>query len=130
MTYLSYNEYLELGFEVTDRFDELYKRAEMTINLYIRNFYAYREFDSDFEPRKQAVKLATAYQVAYLDASGIMTADDKQSVSSVSLGRTSVSYKNSSKTSLESARYNLSLDALNALEGAGFGYRGVGYDRY
>nr|DAN38990.1 MAG TPA: putative Head Tail Connector Protein [Caudoviricetes sp.] len=130
MTFLSYNEYLELGFDVTDRFDELYKRAEMTINLYIRNFYAYREFDSDFEPRKQAVKLATAYQVAYLDASGIMTADDKQSVSSVSLGRTSVSYKSSSKTSLENARYNLSLDALNALEGEGFGYRGVSYDRY
>ena len=130
MTYLSYNEYLDLGFDVTDRFDELCKRAEMTVNLYIRNFYAYREFDSDFEPRKKAVKLATAYQVAYLDASGIMTADDKQSVSSVSLGRTSVSYKDSSKTPLESARYNLSLDALNALEGAGFGYRGVGYDRY
>ena len=102
----------------------------MAINLFLVNFYSTVDFERDYEPRKQAVKLAAAYQVAYLDASGIMTADDKQSVSSVSLGRTSVSYKDSSKTSLESARYNLSLDALNALKGAGFGYRGVGYDRY
>lgn len=130
IAYLTKNEFEKLGFDGVGDFENLSNRAEIAINLFLNNFYSFVDFESDFEPRKQAVKLATAYQVAYLDASGIMTADDKQSVSSVSLGRTSVSYKDSSKTSLESARYNLSLDALNVLKGAGFGYRGVGYDRY
>lgn len=129
MTYLSYDEYLDLGFDVTDRFDELYKRAEMTVNLYIRNFYAYREFDSDFEPRKQAVKNAVANQISYLERTGVMTAEEKQSLSSVTIGRTSVSYQNSSQSVSKGSKYNLSLDAENWLRMAGFGYSGVSYDR-
>ena len=130
MTYLTKDEYEELGFEVGGDFDKLLKRAELAIDAYIRHFYSRNSFDSDHDARKKAVKLATAFQVAYLDASGITTADDKQSVSTVILGRTHITYKNSSSQSLESARYNLSLDALNTLKSAGFGYRGVGYDRH
>lgn len=130
IAYLTKEEFTELGFDEVEGFEKLLNKAEIAINLFIGGIYDYVDFDKEIGARKKAVKLATAFQVAYLDASGIMTADDKQSVSSVSLGRTSVSYKDASKTSFESARYNLSLDALNALKGAGFGYRGVGYDRY
>ena len=130
MTYLTKDEYEELGFDVDGDFNKLLKRAELAINAYIRDFYSRNSFDSDHDARKKAVKLATAFQVAYLDVSGITTADDKQSVSTVILGRTHITYKNSSSQSLESARYNLSLDALNTLKSAGFGYRGVGYDRH
>lgn len=130
IAYLTQDEFKELGFDEVEGFDKLLKRAEVSINLFLNGFYDFVDFEKEIEHRKQAVKLAVAFQVAYLDTSGIMTADDKQSVASVSLGRTSVSYKDTSKTSLESARYNLSLDALNALKGAGFGFRGVGYDRY
>ncbi|MBZ4283462.1 hypothetical protein LAJ55_11605, partial [Streptococcus pneumoniae] len=91
--------------------------------------YGVKDFETDFETRKKGVKLATAYQVAYLDASGIATADDKQAVSTVILGRTHVSYHNGTGRPIEGDRYNLSLDALNVLKAAGFGYRGVGYDR-
>ena len=130
IAYLTQDEFKELGFDEVEGFDKLLKRAEVSINLFLNGFYDFVDFEKEIEHRKQAVKLAVAFQVAYLDTSGIMTADDKQSVASVSLGRTSVSYKDTTKTSLESARYNLSLDALNALKGAGFGFRGVGYDRY
>lgn len=130
ITYLTQNEFKQFGFDGIEDFESLLTRAEVSINLFLNGFYDFVDFESEIEHKKQAVKLATAFQVAYLDASGIMTADDKQSVSSVSLGRTSVRYKDGSQTSLESTRYNLSLDALNALKGAGFGYRGVGYDRY
>lgn len=130
IAYLTKDEFNDFGFDEVNDFEKLRKRAEVSINLFLNGFYDFVDFDKDIEHRKQAVKLATAFQVAYLDASGIMTADDKQSVASVSLGRTSVSYRDTSQTSLESARYNLSLDALNALKGAGFGFRGVGYDRY
>lgn len=129
MEYLTYPEYLKLGFDETDKFDELYKRAEMTVNLYIRNFYAYKDFKSDFEPRKEAVKNAIAYQIYYLDRSGIATAEEKQSLSSVTIGRTSVSYQNSSQSVSKGSKYNLSLDAENWLRMAGFGYSGVSYDR-
>lgn len=129
MDYLTYPEYLELGFDEIDKFDELYKRAEMTVNLYIHNFYAYKDFESDFKPRKEAVKNAIAYQIYYLDRSGITTAEEKQSLSSVTIGRTSVSYQNSSQSISKGSKYNLSLDAENWLRLAGFGYSGVAYDR-
>lgn len=129
MDYLTYPEYLKLGFDETDKFDELYKRAEMTVNLYIHNFYAYKDFDSDFEPRKQAVKNAVANQINYLERTGVMTAEEKQSLASVTVGRTTVSYQNGSQSISSGKRYNLSLDAENWLKVAGFGYSGVSYDR-
>lgn len=130
IAYLTENEFEKLGFDEVENFEKLRARAELAINMFIRNLYDFVDFEKELEYRKKAVKLATAFQIAYLDSSGIMTADEKQSVSSVSLGRTSISYKNTSKASTEGSRYNLSLDALNALKGAGYGYRGVCYDRY
>ena len=129
MDYLTYPEYLVLGFDELDKFDELYKRAEMAVNLYIHNFYAYKDFESDFKSRKKAVKNAIACQIYYLDRSGITTAEEKQSLSSVTIGRTSVSYQNSSQNVSKGSKYNLSLDAENWLRMAGFGYSGVSYDR-
>lgn len=130
IAYLTENEFEKLGFDEVENFEKLRARAELAINMFIRNLYDFVDFEKELEYRKRAVKLATAFQIAYLDSSGIMTADEKQSVSSVSLGRTSISYKNTSKASTEGSRYNLSLDALNALKGAGYGYKGVCYDRY
>lgn len=130
IAYLTENEFEKLGFDEVENFEKLRARAELAINMFIRNLYDFVDFEKELEYRKKAVKLATAFQIAYLDSSGIMTADEKQSISSVSLGRTSISYKNTSKASTEGSRYNLSLDALNALKGAGYGYKGVCYDRY
>lgn len=129
IAYLTKDEYNELGFDEVNDFENILMRAEVAIELFLSGFYDTRNFETDFETRKKAVKLATAYQVAYLDASGITTAEDKQAVSAVTLGRTHVSYHNSSGRPFESDRYNLSLDALNILKSAGFGFRGVGYDR-
>lgn len=130
IAYLTENEFEKLGFDEVENFEKLRARAELAINMFIRNLYDFVDFEKELEYRKKAVKLATAFQIAYLDSSGIMTADEKQSVSSVSLGRTSINYKSTSKASTEGSRYNLSLDALNALKGAGYGYKGVCYDRY
>lgn len=129
IAYLTQDEFNDLGFDEVDDFEKLLTKAEVAISLFLSGFYDTRNFETDFETRKKAVKLATAYQVAYLDASGIATADDKQAVSTVILGRTHVSYHNGTGRPFEGDRYNLSLDALNVLKAAGFGYRGVGYDR-
>nr|DAK58181.1 MAG TPA: Putative Head Tail Connector Protein [Caudoviricetes sp.] len=132
MAYLTHEEYRELGFESTCEFDELLKRAELAINLFIRHFYEFHDFDKDHKIRKKAVKLAVAYQIQYLDSTGILTAEDKQTISSTTLGRTSVSYgsNNGSRASETASGYNLSLDAFNALKSAGFLYSGVDYGRY
>lgn len=133
MNYLTKSEFNELGFEEVENFDSLLKRAELTINLFIRHFYDFNDFETDFKPRKKAVKLATAYQIQYLNSSGILTAEDKQLVSGMTLGRTTVSYGSQNRyrsgASEIASGYNLSLDAFNALKSAGFIYSGVRYDR-
>lgn len=133
MTYLTKEEFDKLGFEIEGDFDKLLKRAELAIDAYIRDFYSLNSFDNDNKARKKAVKRATAYQVAYLDSSGIMTAEDKQSIASMSVGRTSISYRSGSQNGSGSIslgeRYNLSRDAENWLRMAGFGSARVDYDR-
>jgi len=133
MSYLTKEEFTELGFECEGDFYKLLKRAKLAIDAYTRDFYSLNSFDTDNEARKKAVKLATAYQIAYLDSSGVMTAEDKQSIASMSVGRTSVSYRTGSQNgsgSLSAAeRYNLSKDTENWLRMAGFGFMRVDYDR-
>lgn len=129
MTYLTKEEFLKLGFEAVEDFEKLEARAAMAVDLYIKNFYDFTDFETDFEPRKKAVKKAVAFQIAYLESSGIMTAEDKTSLASMTVGRTHVSYQDSSKSSHDGKRFNLSLDALNWLMLAGFGCKAVGYDR-
>jgi len=133
MAYLTKEEFDKLGFEVEGDFDKLLKRAELAIDAYIRDFYSLNSFDNDNKARKKSVKRATAYQVAYLDSSGIMTADDKQSIASMSVGRTSISYRSGSQNGSGSLslgeRYNLSRDAENWLRMVGFGSARVDYDR-
>ena len=129
MTYLTETEFLKLGFEDVEDFEMLSARASLIIDAYIKNFYDFTDFDTDFEPRKKAVKKAVAYQIAYLDSSGVMTAEDKISLASMTVGRTHVSYQNGSKSSNGGQRYTLSLPPLNWLTLAGFGCKAVGYDR-
>lgn len=131
MAYLTQEEFIELGFE-SEYFDEHLKRAELAIDLFIRHFYDFHDFDKDHKTRKKAVKLATAYQIAYLDSTGIMTAEEKQSIASVKLGRTEVSYSSQERSGASeiASGYNLSIDAFNALKSVGFLYRGVSYGRY
>lgn len=129
MTYLTETEFLKLGFEDVEDFETLSARASLIVDAYIKNFYDFTDFETDFEPRRQAVKKAVAYQIAYLESSGIMTAEDKASLASMTVGRTHVSYQDGSKSSNSGQKYNLSLDALNWLTLAGFGCKAVGYDR-
>ena len=133
MSYLTKEEFTELGFECEGDFYKLLKRAKLAIDAFTRDFYSLNSFDNDNKARKRAVKLAMAYQIAYLDSSGVMTAEDKQSIASMSVGRTSVSYRTGSQNgsgSLSVAeRYNLSKDTENWLRMAGFGFARVDYDR-
>lgn len=130
MTYLTKEEFADMGFHEVADFDKLGKRAEIAINFYTQGIYQqYIDFEKEPDYRKQAVKLAMAFQIAYLDTSGIMTADEKRTMSSVTIGRTRVDYSKQHSISAGQA-FNLSLDAENALKQAGFSLIvGVDYDR-
>jgi phage protein len=130
MTYLTQDEFTKLGFDEVTNFEKLAKRAKIAIDLYTNGFYQKGiDFEKEIAYRKNAVKLAMAFQIAYLDSSGIMSADDKQLANSVSIGRTSISYSTSQSTSA-GQQFNLSMDAENALKQAGFSLVvGVAYDR-
>ena len=123
------DEYKKLGFVEINDFSDLRQRAEMAVDLFTNYFYQNNNLEDDFPPRKHAVKLAIANQIRYLNESGILTAEDKITLNSVSIGRTTINYSDKNNTNHESSRYNLSLDTLNLLKSVGFGYRGVCYDR-
>lgn len=131
MNYITLDEYKELGFAEVDDFSDLRQRAEMAVDLYTNNFYQCHNLEDDFPPRKKAVKLAIANQIRYLNETGILTAEDKHSLGSLSIGRTTINYdgSGSSPAKVEASKYNLALDTINLLKSVGFGYRGVYYDR-
>ena len=130
IAYLTQDEFTKLGFDEVKNFEKLANRAKIAIDLYTNGIYQKGiDFEKEIAYRKNAVKLAMAFQISYLDASGIMSADDKQLASSVSIGRTSISYSTSQSTSV-GQRFNLSMDAENTLRQAGFSLVvGVAYDR-
>lgn len=129
MNYLTLEEFKELGFAEINDFSDLRQKAEMAVGLFTNYFYQNNNLEDDIPPRKKAVKLAIANQIRYLNESGILTAEDKITLNSVSIGRTTINYSDKNNTNHESSRYNLSLDTLNLLKSVGFGYRGVCYDR-
>ena len=128
MNYITLEEYKELGFAEVDDFSDLRQRAEMAVDLFTNYFYQYHNLEDDFPLRKKAVKLAIANQIRYLNDTGILTAEDKKSLGSVSIGRTTINY-GGGPSSQEASKYNLALDTMNLLKSVGFGYRGVCYDR-
>lgn len=128
MSYLTSNEYERLGFDEIDNFEQLEERASSVIDLYTDYFYHSVDFESDNPIRKNAVKQAIAYQINYMDSSGITTAEDKASLNSLSIGRTTINYSNNTTNAIKDS-FNLSQDTINLLNSVGFGYKKVVYDR-
>lgn len=128
MSYLTSNEYERLGFDEIDNFEQLEERASSVIDLYTDYFYHSVDFEKDNPIRKNAVKQAIAYQINYMDSSGITTAEDKASLNSLSIGRTTINYSNNTTNAIKD-NFNLSQDTLNLLNSVGFGYRKAVYDR-
>lgn len=128
MSYLTSNEYERLGFDEIDNFEQLEERASSVIDLYTDYFYHNIKFEEDNPIRKNAVKQAIAYQINYMDSSGITTAEDKASLNSLSIGRTTINYSNNTTNAIKD-NFNLSQDTLNLLNSVGFGYKKAIYDR-
>lgn len=129
MPYITESEYFDFGFSAIQNFQQQLTRASLVIDQVTFFFYTMNDLESDYPWRRDLVKRAIAYQIDYLDRSGIMTAQDKSMYGTVRIGRTTVESPRSSSAQLYADSLNLSIDALNCLKSAGFGYSGVSYDR-
>lgn len=134
MAYLSYDEFIKLGFEMKkDKFDSLLSRAENQISLVTMRYYEFHNFDDDFEFRIKAYKWAIAYQVEYMLKQKVSSADDvanKPVSTSQSMGGTTVSKSYPSKASSETETSSaVSVESINQLRSTGLLYRGIKHGR-
>ncbi|MHC5523337.1 head-tail connector protein [Ligilactobacillus saerimneri] len=97
MSYLSYDEYKSLGFNLEEQqFDKYLKRAESQIDSATRAFYRSVDIGTDqVEDRVAAFKTAICEQVDFLAYAGSETSYQlaQNDYNSVSIGRLSLSPK-------------------------------------
>lgn len=122
--YLSLTEYKHLVDEETELtekdFQKLLRKASALLDIQTRRFYQRNDLESDILMRRDAFKLAVAYQIEYMHEAEATTTFGMQEPDSWSIGRMSVSKgKGSNEVSL------LSGDAMLQLFGTGLLYRGV-----
>lgn len=122
--YLSLKEYKRLvdkETELTEKdFRKLLRKASALLDIQTRRFYQRNDLESDIPMRRDAFKLAVAYQIEYMHEAEATTTFGMQEPDSWSIGRMSVSKgKGSNEVSL------LSGDAMLQLSGTGLLYRGV-----
>lgn len=98
MSYLTYDEYKELGFELEEaKFNQYLKRAESQIDSVTRNFYRSMSINTDeVKDRVEAFKKAICEQIDFLAYAGSETSYQlaQNDYNSVSIGRLSLSTKN------------------------------------
>jgi len=130
--YLTYAEYVELGFEefeeAEEEFPRYLKRASYVLDHATRNFYKRMDLESDHAWRRDGFKKAVACQIEYFYELGGFTYESiNDEPQSQQIGRTNIS-----KTSRFNAsggnntRSTLCPDVYTFLEGTGLLNRGIG----
>lgn len=125
MAYLTFKEWKEFGFaDIEEKeFERLEKKAAIALDNETRYFYRKYNLDSDSAIRRLAFKHAMALTIEQMFNTGITSLADKLALSSISLGRTSISV---SKDSL--AKFSLvPSEAIHLLSSVGLLYKGVPY---
>lgn len=125
--YLSLKEYKRLvdkETELTEKdFRKLLRRASALLDIQTRRFYQRNDLESDIPMRRNAFKLAVAYQIEYMHEADATTSFGMQEPDSWSINRMSVS--SSKGSALKEETPLLSGDAMMQLSGTGLLYRGV-----
>lgn len=131
MPYLTYEEYIDLGFTEIDEteFEKLLPKASDVIDSVTSYFYQFKDINEDvIKFRRTQFKKAVSAQVEYFDELGGHTTEsiNSKNIQTFSAGRTSVSLggKNQSSSN-EQERSIVSSDAINYLRITGLLYRGV-----
>lgn len=132
MAYLTYEEWTALKFAdlTEDQFNSLEPFAELALDTETRFFYQSTDLATDLPIRANQFKKAMALMILYMNQTGFTTASQAASaanVSSLSIGRTSLS--RSGTTNTTSADSFPPGEVLGLLGAVGLRYRGVLYDR-
>lgn len=129
MTYLTLDEYIELGYDKIDEdeFVKLEKFASGVLNHVTRNFYELNSLDDDIKFRRNKFKQAVAAQIEYFNDMGATSFHGLKEFGTVSIGRTTLSKgsRNSSVSEDESDSI-VSSDVYMHLSGTGILYSKIG----
>ncbi|MHC9533145.1 hypothetical protein ACVPPR_07275 [Dellaglioa sp. L3N] len=130
--YLTYAEYTELGYKNVNEneYDQFEMIAEDTLDFETSAFYKRNDLEKDsFTFRRNQFKRAMAIQINYMNESGFTSVEMLNStLSSMSIGRTSLSKGGSSSNGSDGSKTSLiTSDAKNVLYHTGLLYKGVGY---
>ncbi|NMP59350.1 hypothetical protein [Enterococcus mundtii] len=127
-SYLALKEYKRLvdrDTELTEKeFKKLLRKASALLDIQTRRFYQRNDLESDIPMRRNAFKLAIAYQIEYMHEVDATTTFGMQEPDSWSIGRMSVSKSKGGSSSTNEVSL-LSGDAMLQLSGTGLLYRGV-----
>lgn len=126
MAYLTYNEYLDLGYSLDKKaFNELIKGAERTIDRATRDYYKKHDILAEkLKRRSEAFKMAICEQVDFINATGINRSYDiaQNDLKSVQIGRLSLTPAVNVGASVKNG---LCTEAYELLGRYGLLYRGV-----
>lgn len=130
MSYLTYEEYIDYGFEEIEsvEFDKLIRRASDKVDYITRYFYKFNDINEDVEFRCEQFKKAVGAQIEYFHEVGSTTSEGiNKTPQSFSAGRTSVTVASASKSADGSGKKDtIPEEVYMYLDGTGLLYAGVG----
>ena len=131
MTYLTYQEYIDLGFpEIGEsEFYKLLPKASDVIDSVTRSFYRFNDIEQDVPFRREQFKKAIAAQIQYFHDMGVTSSHELEVFETVTIGRTTISSNRGSSSNETKKNSIISIDALMYLRNAGFLYSCVGVTR-
>lgn len=129
MPYLTYEEYIDLGFEEMEQseFEKLLKRASDVVDSVTRYFYKFNNLSDDVPFRQEQFKKAVAAQIEYFHDMGAASSHGINEPGHVQIGRTSMSKGGRNSSGQDESKNNLvSDDVYIYLADTGLLYRGIG----
>jgi len=128
MPYLTYEEYIDLGFEEMEQseFEILLKRASGVLDSVTRSFYKFNNINEDVEWRREQFKKAVAAQVEYFHETGATTSYGMNEPTHVTIGRTSMTAGSNKNAQAKPQNSFICSEVYLYLKDTGLLYKGIG----
>lgn len=128
--YLTYSEYMNLGFAEMDEaeYNRLLKKASDVVDGVTRNFYKLNSIQDDVDFRRDQFKKAIGAQIEYFYEMGATNSHGLNEPTNVTIGRTSIGRTSIGRNSGSNAPQNglISPDVFLYLQDTGLLYAGIG----